>query len=565
VDSLRLIHPTFSEDIHQGRQMRQAKIEEQYFTIDKFETDYVLPEGWATGTLEDLIGHGGILIDGDWIESKDQDPNGDIRLIQLADIGDGIYKNKSSRFLTLEKAKDLDCTFLKPGDVLIARMPEPLGRTCIFPGDPKPAVTAVDICIIRTGDDGADHRWIMHTVNSPEIRRRIESLQKGTTRKRISRRNLASLTLPIPPVNEQRRIAVKVEELLARVNATKERLARVSMFLRRFRQAVLAAACSGRLTADWRDIHVHKETAEMFVARILEQRKAQWKVEEAAESGSNDSQTRRSRRSRYKEPLEPTYHLELELPDTWCFATVDQLTSLVTKGSSPGWQGFEYIESGVPFVRSQNVRWGTLDLSDLAYLPFEFNETHANSIIHIGDVLLNLVGASVGRAAIAAKEIENANCNQAVGIIRLVQDGVINRYLMLYFLSPQTQHHIHATKADFARANFNLDDIKPMIVPIPPLIEQQEIVRHVESMFKLADAIEKRVATATVRAEKLTQAILAKVFRGELVPTETELARREGRSYEIASDLLARIKSERESKPVSKVIPRNRNQKKQGE
>ena len=233
--------------------MRQAKIEEQYFTIDQFETDYVLPEGWAAGILEELIGRGGILTDGDWIESKDQDPHGDVRLIQLADIGDGYYKDKSSRFLTSEKAKELGCTFLEKGDVLIARMPEPLGRTCIFPGDPKPVVTAVDICIIRTGDDGADHRWIMHTVNSPEIRRRIESLQKGTTRKRISRRNLASLTLPIPPFNEQRRIAVKVEELLARVNATKDRLAKVSMILKRFRQAVLAAACSGRLTADWRE------------------------------------------------------------------------------------------------------------------------------------------------------------------------------------------------------------------------------------------------------------------------------------------------------------------------
>ncbi len=91
-----------------------------------------------------------------------------------------------------------------------------------------------------------------------------------------------------------------------------------------------------------------------------------------------------------------------------------------------------------------------------------------------------------------------------------------------------------------------------MVVPIPPLIEQQEIIRRVEAMFKLANAVEKQVASATMRAEKLTQSILAKAFRGELVPTEAELARRDGRSYESASELLSRIKSERESKGGSK-------------
>jgi type I restriction enzyme S subunit len=91
----------------------------------------------------------------------------------------------------------------------------------------------------------------------------------------------------------------------------------------------------------------------------------------------------------------------------------------------------------------------------------------------------------------------------------------------------------------------NHSDINPLPVPLPPLDEQDEIVRRVEALFKLAEAIEKRVATGTLRAEKLTQAIFAKAFRGELVPTEAELARREGRSYESAADLLARIRAER--------------------
>ena len=86
-----------------------------------------LPEGWAVTTIPDLIAETGVFDDGDWVESKDQDPLGEVRLVQLADVGDGEYRNRSSRFLTQAKADELRCTALQPGDVLIARMPEPLG------------------------------------------------------------------------------------------------------------------------------------------------------------------------------------------------------------------------------------------------------------------------------------------------------------------------------------------------------------------------------------------------------------------------------------------------------
>jgi type I restriction enzyme S subunit len=87
-------------------------------------------------------------------------------------------------------------------------------------------------------------------------------------------------------------------------------------------------------------------------------------------------------------------------------------------------------------------------------------------------------------------------------------------------------------------------------IPIPPVDEQQEVICRVDALFDLADTIEKQVESATKRAEKITQAILAKAFRGELIPTEAELARRESRSYEPASALLERIKSEHKKKPV---------------
>ena len=100
-------------------------------------------------TLPALIGDSGFFSDGDWVESKDQDPKGNVRLVQLADVGSGEFLDKSARFMSPEKAEKLKCSYLKVGDVLIARMPDPIGRACLFPGDTKPCVTVVDVCILR--------------------------------------------------------------------------------------------------------------------------------------------------------------------------------------------------------------------------------------------------------------------------------------------------------------------------------------------------------------------------------------------------------------------------------
>jgi type I restriction enzyme, S subunit len=148
-----------------------------------------------------------VFVDGDWVESKDQDPDGDVRLIQLADVGDGDYIDKSDRYLTGTKARELRCTFLQAGDVLVARMPDPLGRACIFPGDSKPSVTVVDVCIIRPDEKQHDARWLMHCLNGPICRNQIAAYATGTTRSRISRGNLGKIRISSVPLPEQRRIA----------------------------------------------------------------------------------------------------------------------------------------------------------------------------------------------------------------------------------------------------------------------------------------------------------------------------------------------------------------------
>ena len=177
---------------------------------------------WPVVPLSQALKDAEVFVDGDWVESKDQDPNGDVRLIQLADIGDGFFVDKSARFLTSEKAQKLRCTFLEEGDVLVARMPDPLGRACIFPGSSQPCVTVVDVCIIRPNTEHIDPQYLVHCLNNRITRQAILKQATGTTRQRISRGNLKTIKIPHPPIEEQRRIAGildRAEELRAKRRA----------------------------------------------------------------------------------------------------------------------------------------------------------------------------------------------------------------------------------------------------------------------------------------------------------------------------------------------------------
>lgn len=194
-----------------------------------------------------LVSKKGLFCDGNWIEKKDQDPNGTVRLIQLADIGVGEFRNKSSRYITEETGQKLHCTYLQKGDILIARLPEPLGRACIFPLEGR-YITAVDIAILRIERPDVLPQFVMYMINSPQFRHEIKKYESGTTRKRISRRNLDRIHFLIPTLQEQERIVARIEELFSQLDNGVETLKRAKQQLVVYRQAVLKEAFSSVAT-----------------------------------------------------------------------------------------------------------------------------------------------------------------------------------------------------------------------------------------------------------------------------------------------------------------------------
>ncbi len=471
-----------------------------------------LPEGWVVADLQTLAGPGGVLCDGDWVESKDQDPDGEVRLIQLADVGDGVYLDKSARSLNLETARRLRCTFLQSGDVLIARMPDPLGRACVFPGDARMAVTVVDVCIFRACEGRVSHRWLRGALNAPQFRAKVAELESGSTRKRISRKNLASIEIPVPPLAEQRRIVEKLEELFSQLDAGVAALERVRANLKRYRASVLKAAVEGRLTEEWRRAHPDAEPAAELLKRIRKERREAWEREQLASFEKKGKQPPKNWREKYKEPEPPDTTDLPELPEGWCWATVEAVGETAT-GGTPSRAESTYFGPGVPWVKSGELRDGYVTETEEQLTPEGLSACHA-SVVPRGALCIALYGATVGRLGVLSMD---AATNQAICSVS-VAPALPVEYLFYVLLA--ARQRLLAARQGGAQPNISQGIVRRTAVPLPCCEEQLAIVAEVEARLSVLDALEATVEANLARAGRLRQAILKRAFEGRLVPQE---------------------------------------------
>ena len=178
-----------------------------------------MKEGWEYKKLDDICYS---VQDGDWIESKDQSPNG-IRLIQTGNIGNGVYKDKqdSAKYISEETFKRLNCTEIFEGDILVSRLPDPVGRACILPDLGCRCITAVDCSILRLKKDIVCNAWISYYMQSLAYFSLIKAQCTGSTRLRITRKKLAEILIPIPPLSEQQSIVDYLDSAFAKIDAMK--------------------------------------------------------------------------------------------------------------------------------------------------------------------------------------------------------------------------------------------------------------------------------------------------------------------------------------------------------
>lgn len=308
----------------------------------------------------------------------------------------------------------------------------------------------------------------------------------GSTQPQITQENLKKVQIGLPPLNEQTRIAQKLDELLAQIDTLKARIDAIPALLKRFRQSVLAAAVSGRLTEEWR-----------------------------SESGL---------------PSPSSKKFEDLLKDK------NKLSYGVLK---PG----DADEQGVPMVRVMDIGdWGRINNAGIFRISKTLSDEFKRTILEKGDVLLSVM-ATIGRAAIVPDYLVGGNVNRALAVIKL-GDRISSEFAFFQIISPQFQAEFVEKQLGSAQKRINLSDLREFTVLLPSREEQTEIVRRVEQLFAFADQLEARVKAAQTRIDRLTQSILAKAFRGELVPQDP--------NDEPASVLLERIKAQRAVAPKAK-------------
>ena len=422
--------------------------------------------------LAKVIGNG-LVSDGDWIESKDQDANGDVRLIQLADIGDGRYLNKSNRFLTKETASRLKCTPLLTGDVLIARMPDPIGRACIFPGDAKEAITVVDVCILRVDQLATDAAWLMNVINADVTRSAIEKAAGGTTRTRVSRGSLEKLLLPTPSLQEQHKIAA----ILTAVDDKLDVIARQIEATQTLKQGLMQTLFSRGI-------------------------------------GTQDADGRWIPHAEFKDS-------ELGgIPQSWTVSRLQDVSEFITKGGTPTTYGFDWAnaEEGIPFFRSECVTNQGFNPKGMNFIQHDAHRVMARSEVRPGDVLMTITG-NIGRVARVPIKYATANINQHIARIRLGNGNAEFFYQCL-----QQEHyskHYGAILTGQAYPQISLKQVRETPIVFPPLFEQ----RRIALILADADAKASLLSQRLLAYQALKRGLMQKLLTGEWrVKVDAEMA-----------------------------------------
>jgi len=198
------------------------------------------------------------------------------------------------------------------------------------------------------------------------------------------------------------------------------------------------------------------------------------------------------------------------IPEEWETQSGEQLTTLIGKGASPRWQGFEYSNRGMLFVTSENVRDGFLDVREPKYLPLAFHEKLKRTKLQKHDILINLVGASIGRSCQLLQDLGEANVNQAVAVFR-VKGEICSEFIACCFQAPTTINRILEMQVDAARPNVSLSDLRQFLIPLPPLPEQRAIATALSDVDALLGGLDRLIA----KKRDLKQAAMQQLLTGQ--------------------------------------------------
>jgi type I restriction enzyme S subunit len=418
-----------------------------------------LPQGWAAALIDEVVTlktgpFGSALHRSDYaaggtpvvnpmhIRAGRIEPTADMRVEQA----------------TLDRLSEFK---LAIGDVVMGRRGE-MGRCAVVQPREAGWLCGTGSIVLRPAAS-LNPAFLQRFLSSPKVVAQLEGDSVGSTMLNLNQSILKALSVPLPPLAEQKRIADKLDALLARVDTCRNRLDRVPAILKRFRQTVLAAALNGELTTEWRAA-LAKDQAD------------------------------------------------------WLQTTIDGVAEVGT-GSTPLRSNPSFFDRvGTPWVTSAATGRDHIDAADENVTPAAIT-AHRLKIYPPGTLLVAMYGEGKTRGQVSELRI-HATINQACAAVRVDESKALTSYVKLALRAQYEQMRALAEGGN--QPNLNLSKVKGIGLRLPPKPEQAAIVSRVESLFALADVIETRVAATRAQVERLTPALLAKAFRGELVPQDPQ-------------------------------------------
>jgi type I restriction enzyme S subunit len=477
-----------------------------------------IPEGWTWASVQEVTENVPNI-------KPESEPTREFGYVDISSICNQTYSvTDPKRF----RGKDAPSRARRPiqaNDVLFSNVRTYLRNIALVSDNLDAELCSTGFTVLRS-NGAIDPRLLFHQVLTDRFIDLVTPQQTGSQYPATSDRVVMAASIPLPPLSEQHRIVGKVEECLSHANSARNHLSQVPVILKRFRQAVLAAACSGRLTEDWRE--ERREVSQSSVSDGI------------AETQTPDHQDLR------------------DLPSGWTWVRLGSLGSDPKGTVQTGPFGAqlhrdEFTTTGIPVIAVGNLTGMGFTTDGLYYISERKAQQLAKYDVQAGDVLFARSGATLGKVCVAPEFVNNWRMTGHILRARFNSHVMLPEFAV-YSLhgDPEVKAQVMTNVRGVTRPGFNTTLLETIRLPLPTMPEQREILSRVRTLFKIADSIEARLKVVRKYSDALTQSILAKAFRGELVPTEAELARREGREYESASVLLERIRKERESRASSK-------------
>lgn len=450
-----------------------------------------LPVGWKLNKIKEYF-----ELVNDKIEPTETSSLVYVGLEHLAK-GGGIESTGDSDSLKSTK------TVFQNGDVLYGKLRPYLNKHAFVAFD---GVCSTDILVFRA-KNVSSAKYLNYFLGTNEVLNYANENSQGINLPRVSGKIMGELAIPLPPLAEQKRIVAKLDAAFAHLDTLEQSLERIPELLKKFRQTVLSHAVTGKLTEDWREENSVGLTDDL-IKQVVEKRYERM--------GSSYKKSRSLKEENLKINLRKDLDLFV-IPRTWSWVNLGFLVDENDYFCYGVVQPEDEAADGNKLIRVKDLYNGKVEHEELRSISQEIDMVYKRSKVKEGDILISLVG-TIGRTAIVSESESGYNIARALGKIPILDFN--SNYVKIFLDSSIAQQWLLGDAREVARKTLNLEQLKSLPVALPPLAEQQEIVACVEGLLAQADALQTRYEALKALIDKLPGALLAKAFRGQLVPQD---------------------------------------------